>query len=133
MEAQRPGDVLIVENDVQSLTRIGNILRNASHNVVSCTTLAEARQPLERLPFDVIVCAQSLPDGEGAQLCAHVKNTLHLQQTSCIVLMKCPTEGEDSLIDAGFKRGYFPPVDADDFLPFDVSPASLTLSVMNMI
>jgi len=133
MEAQRPGDVLVIENDVQSLTRISSILRNASHNVVSCTTLAEGRQHLERLPFDVVVCAQSLADGESAELCARIKNSPDLQQTSCIVLMDVSQDGEDSLIDAAFKRGYFPPVDADDFLPRDASPAALTLSVMNMI
>lgn len=75
MRAQRPGDILLVENNEAFLESAAKVLRAAGHHVSICPDSAQALHCLENHFFDIVVCAQVLPDGSGAQMCRHIKST----------------------------------------------------------
>lgn len=135
MEAQRPGDILVIEKDIQCLTQICNALRNARHNVVSCTTSAEGREHLERIPFDVVLVAEQLPDGSGCKLCQFIKQTPELQQTSCAVILDESTyeSHQREIVDSTYIKGTVPYCVADDFLSRRLSSSELILRVRTLI
>lgn len=135
MEAQRPGDVLIIESDTQYLTHVCQVLTSARHNVVSCMTIAEGRAHLERLPFDVVLCAQKMPDGGGCELCYYIKRTPELQQTSCAVFFDAHNHDEyqQQLVESTYTRGELPRCVADDFLSRKMSSGELVLRVRNLM
>jgi putative two-component system response regulator len=135
MEAQRPGDILIVESDIHFLTQTCNVLRNARHNVVSCTTSAEAIQHLERIHFDVVLAAKQLSDGSGCEICHFIKKSHELQQISCGIFLD-EEEYESyqrQLVDATYIKGDLPCCEADDFLSRQISGAELILRVRTLI
>ncbi|MEO6906654.1 MAG: response regulator, partial [Abditibacteriaceae bacterium] len=116
MEAQRPGDILIIEKDIHFLTETCNILRNARHNVVSCTTAEEGLHHLERIPFDVVLCSNELPDGSGCEICHFIKKTPELQQTSCAVFLDEDVyeSYQQQVVDSIYIKGVTPHCEADD-------------------
>jgi putative two-component system response regulator len=73
MQAQRPGDILVVDGDEISLNAITDALRVRGHAVDSCSTAQNARRLLENKFYDVMVCAHRLPDQRGEVLCNFVK------------------------------------------------------------
>lgn len=135
MEAQRPGDILIIEKDVHFLTQICNILRNARHNVVSCTTSEEGIEHLERLPFDVVLVSENLPDGNGCEICHFIKKTPELQQISCAVFLEDDVyeSHQGKIVDATYNKGGLPSCEADDFLSRGLSSGELVLRVRTLI
>lgn len=74
MKAHRPGELLIVDGNSQFLTLAATALSRLGHTVRVCSYAHEAREHLERYPFDALLCALSLPDGSGAELCLWTKN-----------------------------------------------------------
>jgi putative two-component system response regulator len=135
MEAQRPGDILVIEKDIQFLTEICNALRNARHNVISCTTTEDGLNHLERIPFDVVLSSESLPDGSGCDICRFIKSTPELQQTSCGVFL----DGNDyeshqqEIVESTYIKGRLPVCEADVFLSRQISSSELILQVRTMI
>jgi len=135
MEAQRPGDILVVEKDVHFLTQICNALRNARHNVVSCTTTEEGLEHLERIPFDVVLVGDHLSDGNGCEICHFIKKTPELQQTSCAVFLEEDDykSRQQEIVDSTYNRGDLPYCEADDFLSRHLSASELILRVRTLI
>jgi len=135
MEAQRPGDILVVEKDIHFLTEICNALRNARHNVVSCTTTQEGLEHLERIPFDVVLCSEHLPDGSGCDICHFIKMTPELQQTSCAVFLDEENfeSHQQVIVDSTYNSGSLPCCEADEFLSRRLSASELILRVRTLI
>lgn len=135
MEAQRPGDILVIEKDIQFLTEICNALRNARHNVVSCTSTKDGINHLERIPFDVVLCSEHLPDGSGCDICHFVKSTPELQQTSCGVFLEENDyeSHQREIVESTYIKGKLPVCEADVFLSRKVSPSELILQVRTLI
>ncbi|MDF2439464.1 MAG: cyclic di-GMP phosphodiesterase [Abditibacteriota bacterium] len=75
MQAQRPGDILVVDSDGVFTSGLSPVLSACGHTVTVCRTAAEARYELDRFSFDVVLCARHLPDGEGQQLCHELKSS----------------------------------------------------------
>jgi putative two-component system response regulator len=75
MRAQRPGDILLVDSDEAFLESAAKVLRASGHHVSICPDSAHALRCLENHFFDILVCAQVLPDGSGAQMCRTIKAT----------------------------------------------------------
>ena len=81
MQAQRPGQILVVDGDSISLKAISEALISRGHEVDTCSTALEARRLLEVKYFDVMVCSHRLPDQRGEVLCNFVKANENLQNT----------------------------------------------------
>lgn len=92
MEAQRPGDILIVEDDPAFLSTACLTLTRCRHGVVSCSSAEEALNHLERIPFDVVLVGQTLPDSEGEVLCRTIKSDSNLQCISVGLLLDAASD-----------------------------------------
>ncbi|MDQ3812602.1 MAG: HD domain-containing protein [Armatimonadota bacterium] len=93
MQAHRPGDILIVDSNQEFRSNVWSALTWGRHMLVSCATAAEARRHLEQSPFDVVLCAQRLPDGDGADLCSFIKTNPDLSHISVALLLDAPDAG----------------------------------------
>src|SRR5688572_29630022 len=87
MRAQRPGDILLVDSDEASSEIAAEALRAAGHHIDICPDTTQAMHSLERQFFDIVVCAQSLPDGSGAELCQLIKSTEQFGQPLVALLV----------------------------------------------
>jgi putative two-component system response regulator len=135
MEAQRPGDILIVEDDPAFLSAACLTLTRARHGVVSCSSSEEARNHLERIPFDVVLISQTLPDGDGEALCRSVKSNSSLHGLSAALLVDpaAASTAPDQLfgeLQAGYNIADFV---ADDTIRKDISPQELVLRVRTLL
>lgn len=93
MESQRPGDILLVEDDSEFLATACVALMRCRHGVVSCSSGEEAIAHLERIPFDVVLCGTRLPDMTGEELCKQIKTDSNLQCVSVGMLIDPTPEG----------------------------------------
>lgn len=75
MQAQRPGDILVIDSEVAFTSSLTPVLTSRGHNVTVCRTAAEGRHELDRFAFDVVLCARQLPDGEGQIICHELKSS----------------------------------------------------------
>jgi putative two-component system response regulator len=135
MEAQRPGDILIVEDDPAFLSVACLALTRARHGVVSCSSCEEARNHLERIPFDVVLIGQHLPDGDGATLCRNIKNDsgLHALSVGILVDFAGPNQTPDQFFgESQVGHNAAGPV-ADDTIRKDISPQELVLRVRTLL
>jgi putative two-component system response regulator len=87
MQALRPGDILIVDSDEQFLSVACEALTHNGHMVMTCSTGAEARRHLERVPYDVVLCGWRLRDEEGSSLCEFIKNNPDLPHVAVGLLV----------------------------------------------
>ena len=97
MESQRPGDILIVDDDSAFLSMACVALTRCRHGIVTCSSGEEAIAHLERIPFDVVLCGTQLPDMEGEELCRHIKTDSNLQCISVGLLLDATAEGLTTL------------------------------------
>jgi putative two-component system response regulator len=82
MQADRPGEILIVDDDPAFLPFACAALTRSRHAVTSCSSGDEARYQMHRGNFDVILCAEKLPDEDGLELCRFIKADPDLQACS---------------------------------------------------
>jgi len=112
MQAHRPGDILVVDGDLEFLTVASTNLGRRGHAVRVCAYAREAREHLERHHFDALLCALDLPDGSGAELCAWVKKHDHLHSLPVAMLVNSPAlspaNDPSSEIMRGFSMGAQP-------------------------
>jgi len=140
MEAQRPGDILIVEDDSAFLSSACLTLTRCRHGVVSCSSAEEAHNHLQRIPFDLILIGHSLPDSDGASLCQAIKSDANLQSISVGMLIDAASEAAmtpDSLTGTGTGFGketrtsdVFAP---DDYIRKDASASELIMRVRSLL
>src|SRR6266566_5236522 len=87
MHALRPGDILLIHDNSQFTTTVAEALIQAKHSVMTCSSGAEARVLFGRSNFDVVLCAQKLPDEEGLALCRFLKDQPDYQfVTFCLIV-----------------------------------------------
>jgi DNA-binding response OmpR family regulator len=108
-------EVLLVEAEVRPRQQLHRFLRHAQYGVDVATTWAEAAAYLDRRPYDFVLLAQDLPDGDGLDL-IHLATRHEAHPTSCIVFTATP-DVEPRL--RGFALG------ADECLAKPVSVAEL--------
>ena len=67
--------ILLVEDDSNLSFITKRMLENRGFDVTAAMSLAEAREKLKGKNFDLILLDMMLPDGEGTQLCAEIRET----------------------------------------------------------
>jgi DNA-binding response OmpR family regulator len=104
-------NVLIVEDDVQLSELLGRVFHEEGYTRVVCGTLKEADQALASTPFDIVVLDWMLPDGDGIDLCARLR-----ERPRPIPVLMLTARGEVHDRVAGLRTG------ADDYLtkPFEI-------------
>jgi len=109
--------ILVVEDAPEFSQLITAALRKDGHDVISATTIADARTRLLATPPDVVILDLTLPDGDGLDLCGHIR-----ERTNAYVMMLTGRDDEvDKLL--GFRLG------ADDYMTKPFSPRELAVRV----
>lgn len=67
--------ILLVEDDKNLSFITKRMLESRGFSVIAALTLEEAREQLKNIRFDLILLDMMLPDGEGTQLCAEIRET----------------------------------------------------------
>lgn len=67
--------ILLVEDDKNLSFITKRMLESRGFSVIAALTLEEAREQLKNSRFDLILLDMMLPDGEGTQLCAEIRET----------------------------------------------------------
>ena len=103
--------ILIVEDDENLSRGIAFAFEKDGHSVISATTLKGGRSALEQQDIDIIVLDLCLPDGDGMELCRHVR-----AQSNIPIVMLTARDLETDVV-AGLTAG------ADDYItkPFSLS------------
>lgn len=136
MQAQRPGDVLIVDSDANFAASACSALVQQGHMVMNCGTGREARRQLERMAYDVVLCAWKLPDEEGAALCEFVKSSQEMPHVS--VGMFIDDTASDTWIAKLFaadaeEESTSGPRPPDTLIPRQVGPQELNARVQGLM
>lgn len=87
MQAQRPGDILIVDADAAFANAACSALAHNGHMVMTCQSGAEARRQLERMSYDVVLAGWELPDEDGRAFCHYIKSSQELMQVTVGLLV----------------------------------------------
>ena len=117
-----PYTALLVEDDPLLLQLITRILQEEGHSTIECSTALAARGAALARPYDVMVMDWMLPDGDGADLCAELRER---GVTQPILMLTARGEAPDRI--KGLRSG------ADDYLvkPFEVE--ELLLRIQSLI
>lgn len=83
---QAPGRVLIVDDDADTLALYGLALRASGLVVEQATTGGQALETARARPPEVVVTDLTLPDIDGIDLCAALRNSLGPTLAGLIVL-----------------------------------------------
>ncbi len=137
MQAQRPGDILVVDADTVFLATAAKALGAQGHHVQTATTAHEARHLLEKTVFDVVVCAYDLPGENGAQLCRFIKSseTPAPVFTALLVDVSHDSAQAETLLQNYFSRAPRELVfsDPDDIILKPIWPEILAGHVLNLL
>lgn len=108
--------MLLVEDDELVQIRLEELFAPAGYSVTSVATIREARAAVATLAFQIIIVDRTLPDGDGATLCAELKARPHGRRVFLLVL-----SARDSRLDVavGLRAG------ADVYLSKRTSNAEL--------
>jgi DNA-binding response OmpR family regulator len=109
--------VLVVEDHVDTLALLGKLLARISIDAIPTQDCASARSAAARWgQFDLVIADYSLPDGNGAELLAELK-----EQSGC-----------RTIVVSGHPRPVGPlPVGVDEWVPKPVDLAALTRIVQS--
>ncbi len=109
--------VLVVEDHVDTLALLGKLLARISIDAIPTQDCASARSAAARWGrFDLVIADYSLPDGNGAELLAELK-----EQSGC-----------RTIVVSGHPRPAGPlPAGVDDWVPKPVDLAALTRIVQS--
>lgn len=110
--------LLVVEDDVDQRRLVADILRGKDYIVAEAASLREAREELERGPFDLVLSDLKLPDGDGMALFDEVR--VNLPQTAFIMVT---AYGTISHAVAAVRNG------VDDYLSKPFERQTLLLSI----
>jgi hypothetical protein len=64
----RPLEILLVEDNLQTLTAMARLLQHAGHRIHTATTIDSALRTIEDHHLDLLLCDIGLPDGSGWEL-----------------------------------------------------------------
>ena len=106
--------LLLVEDDVSLATVVERGLREDGYAVDVSGTMIDALHQLQVNEYDLAVLDLGLPDGDGMQICRHIRSGAGLQSPHLPVLMLTARDGLADKVE-GLDAG------ADDYLtkPFD--------------
>lgn len=138
MQAQRPGDILIVDSDNTFAAAACSVLAQQGHMVMNCATAQEARRHLERMPYDVVLCAWKLPGEDGASLCEYIKSAPEMPHVSVGLFVDDKASDKwvaklftaDAEEEGGGARGMRPP---DSIIPRPVGAQELNARVQGLM
>jgi DNA-binding response OmpR family regulator len=117
----READVLVVEDAPEFVQVVSTVLGNAGHHVLSAATFAEGVAAFERQRPDVVILDLGLPDGDGLDLCRHIR-----ERSSAYILMLTGRDDEVEKLLA-FRLG------ADDYVTKPFSARELAARVEAML
>lgn len=81
-----PCKVLIVEDDVMMLEIIQTAFDTEKDHIYTAGTLAEAEKTLKQNGADLLILDRILPDGDGLQLCAKLRNDPQFKALPVLIL-----------------------------------------------
>lgn len=113
----RQAHVLVVDDDARIRELLRKFLNREGFWVTPARDAAHARNLLEGLDFDIIICDVMMPGEDGVQLTASLRETL---QTP-ILLLTARGDADDRI--KGLEAG------ADDYLPKPFEPRELLLRI----
>ena len=118
------GKVLLVDDDLTSLTMARRALELAGHEVVSTTDPTEALQLGRELHVEVVVLDVSMPELSGFDVLEELRRTPRLQALPVLFLSGF-SSARDRVV--GLKKG------ADDYLTKPFEPDELTVRIENLL
>ncbi len=112
--------ILIVEDEKDIALLVARALKKEGFETTVTSNLQEALDLVEKRPPQLIILDLMLPDGDGLELCKHLKIR---QQTKEIAVVILTAKGEEVDRIIGFEVG------ADDYIVKPFSPRELVLRV----
>jgi putative two-component system response regulator len=136
MQAQRPGDILVVDTDQLFLTTSCSALALTGHMVMTCQSGHEARRQLERMPYDVVLCGWRLPDEDGVALCNWVKANPDLQHVTIGLMIDADADDAwvaNVFLGSGHEDEPGGMAAPDDLIDKRVRPSELSVRVQGLL
>lgn len=94
--------ILILDDDNTTLALLTEILKMEGFDTITAGTIAEAREIINGVKFDLAVFDLNLPDGNGLDLCRKVKERVKLSDIP-ILFLSATTDVKDKVL--GFEAG----------------------------
>ena len=116
--------LLLLEDDPAIARTVAYALERDGLQVTHCLLVQDARQQMQRHPFDLLVLDVGLPDGSGLDLLRDVRNTA---PTAALPVLMLSAHGEEIDRVLGLELG------ADDYLTKPFSPRELAARVKALL
>lgn len=118
--------LLLLEDDPAIARTVAYALERDGLQVTHCLLVQDARQQMQRHPFDLLVLDVGLPDGNGLDLLRDVRHgqaaaALRLRQATPVLMLSARGEELDRVL--GLELG------ADDYLAKPFSPRELAARI----
>ena len=122
--------LLLLEDDPAIARTVVYALERDGLQVTHCLLVQDARQQMQRHPFDLLVLDVGLPDGSGLDLLRDVRHgqaaaTLRLRQATPVLMLSARGEELDRVL--GLELG------ADDYLAKPFSPRELAARIKALL
>ena len=122
--------LLLLEDDPAIARTVAYALERDGLQVTHCLLVQDARQQMQRHPFDLLVLDVGLPDGNGLDLLRDVRHgqaaaALRLRQATPVLMLSARGEELDRVL--GLELG------ADDYLAKPFSPRELAARVKALL
>ncbi len=112
--------ILIVEDEKDIALLVARALKKEGFETAIAYNLQEALDLIEKRPPQLIILDLMLPDGDGLELCKHLKIRQQIKEIAVVILT---AKGEEIDRIIGFEVG------ADDYIVKPFSPRELVLRV----
>ncbi len=117
----QPHTVLVVEDETSIASFVAAYLKNAGYAVRTASTAQAALAELASEPPAIIVLDLNLPDGDGVELCRHIRKSSDVP----ILMLTARDEDVDKII--GLEVG------ADDYMTKPFNPRELVARVKSVL
>lgn len=122
--------LLLLEDDPAIARTVAYALERDGLQVTHCLLVQDARQQMQRHPFDLLVLDVGLPDGNGLDLLRDVRHgqaaaALRLRQATPVLMLSARGEELDRVL--GLELG------ADDYLAKPFSPRELLARIKTIL
>jgi DNA-binding response OmpR family regulator len=116
-----PYTALVIEDDPLLLQLVSRIMTEEGNKTIERTTVSSAREAALKERYDVVIVDWMLPDGDGASLCAELREK---GITAPLLMLTARGEAADRV--KGLRSG------ADDYVvkPFDVEELLLRVDAL---
>lgn len=116
-----PYTALVIEDDPLLLQLVSRIMTEEGNKTIERTTVSSAREAALKERYDVVIVDWMLPDGDGASLCAELREK---GVTAPLLMLTARGEAADRV--KGLRSG------ADDYVvkPFDVEELLLRVDAL---